>query len=188
MLQKAFYQAGFHVLTLTSPTHSNFIINASTTAVPGHLVEDSRDLYQVMKLAYGMVKEQIEVSGFHITGYSLGAAHSAFIAKIDAEEQAFGIEKVLLINPPVSLYNSVSILDGLLYRNFDTKDSQASREYVDRMLGAFARTYKRTDRLDFGGDFLYDVYKYNPPKDENLEIMIGVSFRFPPGISFSWQT
>jgi hypothetical protein len=178
MLQKAFYQAGFHVLTLSSPTHSNFIINASTTAVPGHLVEDSRDLYHVMKLAYGMVKDDIEVSGFHITGYSLGAAHSAFIAKIDAEEQAFGIEKVLLINPPVSLYNSVSILDRLLSDNADTRDARAANAYVNRTLAVFAREYKRSERLDFGGDFLYDVYKNNPPKEENLEILIGVSFRF----------
>ncbi len=34
-MQKAFYQAGFHVISLSSPTHPNFIVAASTSGVPG---------------------------------------------------------------------------------------------------------------------------------------------------------
>jgi len=30
IIQKAFYQAGFHVVSLSSPTHTNFEVNAST--------------------------------------------------------------------------------------------------------------------------------------------------------------
>ena len=33
-LLKAFYQAGFHVVGVTSPTHTQFVIAASTTGVP----------------------------------------------------------------------------------------------------------------------------------------------------------
>ena len=47
-MQKALYQAGYHVISITSPTHMNFIINASSSMVPGHLVYDARDLYRVM--------------------------------------------------------------------------------------------------------------------------------------------
>ncbi|MDH3870164.1 MAG: hypothetical protein OET08_12395, partial [Desulfuromonadales bacterium] len=37
VMQKAFYQAGYHVVSLSSPTHPNFIVAASTSGVPGHL-------------------------------------------------------------------------------------------------------------------------------------------------------
>ena len=72
LLQKTFYQEGFHVISLSSPTHPNFIITASTSRVPGDIVDDSRDLYHVMKLAWQQVKDRIEVSEFYLTGYSLG--------------------------------------------------------------------------------------------------------------------
>src|SRR5512138_3279729 len=39
------YHAGFHVIALPSPTFPNFIIDASTTHVPGHLADDAADLY-----------------------------------------------------------------------------------------------------------------------------------------------
>ena len=69
-LQRVFYQAGLHVLSLSSPTHPNFIGAASTTGVPGRLLDDSRDLYRVMTLAWLQIKEEIEVQAF----YPLGTA------------------------------------------------------------------------------------------------------------------
>ena len=54
---KAFYDAGFHIVSLSSPTHMNFIVNASTTKVPGHIIHDTEDLYRVMELAYEHMNE-----------------------------------------------------------------------------------------------------------------------------------
>jgi len=68
-LQRVFYKAGLHVLSLSSPTHPNFIGAASTTGVPGHLLEDSKDLYRVMTLAWLQIKEEIEVTDFYLTGW-----------------------------------------------------------------------------------------------------------------------
>jgi hypothetical protein len=59
----------------------------------------------------------VEVTDFFLTGYSLGAAQSAFVAKLDEEDKVFNFRKVLLVNPPVSLYNSVQILDKMLEEN-----------------------------------------------------------------------
>ena len=42
-MARAFYQAGFHVVALSSPTHPNFIVSASGTSVPGHAVRDAED-------------------------------------------------------------------------------------------------------------------------------------------------
>ncbi len=47
VMQKAFYKAGFHVISLPSPTHSNFIVSASSTGVPGRVEDDAADLYRV---------------------------------------------------------------------------------------------------------------------------------------------
>lgn len=96
VLQKTFFDAGFHVLSLSSPTYSNFIVTASKSGVPGHLLEDSQDLYHVMKLAWEQVKEDIEVSEFFLTGSSLGGAQAAFVSKLDEGPRTFNFKKVLI--------------------------------------------------------------------------------------------
>ena len=58
--------------------------------------------------------------------------------------------KVLLINPPVSLYNSISLLDRMTQNipggedNFD--------QFFDELVQAFGKVYKQQD--DIGQDFL----------------------------------
>src|SRR4051794_4699956 len=46
-LMKPLYQAGFHVITLSSPTTPNFVISGSKNHVPGDMIEDADDLYRV---------------------------------------------------------------------------------------------------------------------------------------------
>jgi len=41
-MQKAFYQAGFHVISLPSPTHMNFIVTASSSGAPGNIIADAQ--------------------------------------------------------------------------------------------------------------------------------------------------
>ncbi|HMB77585.1 MAG TPA: hypothetical protein VKN76_14390, partial [Kiloniellaceae bacterium] len=92
MMERAFYKGGFHVISLPSPTHPNFIAAASETQVPGPLMSDARDLYRVMQKAYAAVADSIEVSEFYVTGYSLGAADAAFVSYIDATEKIFDFQ------------------------------------------------------------------------------------------------
>lgn len=179
ILQRAFFQAGFHVLSLSSPTHPNFIVAASRTGFPGHIVEDSQDLYRVMKLAWHQVQDRIEVSQFFLTGYSLGASQAAFVSKLDEEKRIFNFQKVLLINPAVSLYTSAKILDDMFDQNIPGgKDNvQNVRNFMDRMFHAFSEAYQDEDFVDFSGDFLYAAYKEQKPPEERLEALIGLSFR-----------
>jgi hypothetical protein len=82
-LQKSFFQQGYHVISLSSPTFANFIVNSSNTQyMPGDLAHDAEYLYQVMNLVWAQVQAQdaVEALSFSLTGYSLGGAHSAFIA------------------------------------------------------------------------------------------------------------
>ncbi|MDH4012689.1 MAG: hypothetical protein OEU33_01480, partial [Chromatiales bacterium] len=61
-LARAFHQAGMHVITMSSPTYSNFIVSASSNGVPGLPDDDSVDLYRAMQAAYEREKKRIKVS------------------------------------------------------------------------------------------------------------------------------
>ena len=176
-MQKAFYQAGFHVISLSSPTTPNFIVAASTSGVPGLLEEDSADLYRVMQAVWARLEKKMEVTDFYLTGYSLGAAQSAFIAKLDEQEKAFNFRKVLLINPPLSLYNSVNILDAMLVDNLPG-GLDGFYDFYNRLIKAFSDVYAHGDNVQFNDQFLFETYKYRKPKtNEPLAALIGTDFR-----------
>jgi ABC-type transporter lipoprotein component MlaA len=178
VLQRAFFQSGFHVLSLSSPTHGNFIVSASSSGMPGHLLEDSQDLYRVMRLAWLQIQEQeeVEVTDFYLTGYSLGAAQAAFVSKLDDEQGDFHFKKVLMINPPVSLYNSTLILDEMLANNIPGGIDKFP-DYFDRVFQAFSEVYNHGSFTNFSGDFLYEAYQERQPDDGDLAALIGLSFR-----------
>jgi len=176
-LQKSFFQQGYHVISLSSPTFANFIVNSPNTQyMPGDLAHDAEDLYKVMNLVWAQVQAQDEVdaSSFSLTGYSLGGAHSAFVALLDEEKQLFNFEKVLMINPPVSLYNSVSILDEY----FDLRDNrQAAVAMFDEIFERFSNVYsvQRSSKFDQGT--IFNLFKDVKLSETELKLLIGASFR-----------
>ena len=176
-LQKSFYQLGYHVISLSSPTFANYIVNsANSTYMPGDLTHDAEDLYHVMKLVWAQVQAQdeVEASSFSITGYSLGGAHSAFIALLDEGQQAFDFEKVLLINPPVSLYNSVTILD----QYFDLRNNrQAAVAMFDQIFERFSNGYALQKSSNFDQGSIFSLFKNANLTEAELKLLIGASFR-----------
>jgi len=173
---KAFYHAGFHVVSLSSPTVSNFIVAASKTSVTGHAVHDAEDLYHVMELIQAKLLKKTEITDYFLTGYSLCGFNAAFVSMVDEQRKAFNFKRVLLINPPVSLYNSISLLDRMLENIPGGIDNFTS--YYNGIVSAFGKVYVRAKRLDFGDDFLYQAYEALDPKNEQLAALIGLSFRF----------
>jgi hypothetical protein len=181
-LQKVFWQAGFHVICLSSPTQMNFVTMASANCVPGNIREDSQDLYRVMTMAYEQVKDRIKVTDFYLTGYSLGASQSAFVSKLDEEKRVFNFKKVLMINPAVSLYSSAQILDGMMLRAIPNPTPEEFDRWFNGVLGKFGEIYRMMQAPVLDHDFLYEVYRYllkrnTPPKQENMAGMIGTVFR-----------
>ena len=174
-LQKLLYQAGFHVIGITSPSHMDFVVNASAD-FPGDALGDARDLYRVMRLAYEQVRKRIDVSSFALTGYSLGAFNAAFLAQLDAEEKQFNFTRVLLINPPVNLYTSVSALDQLLVDHIPGGMDKLD-DWFRSVLGHVLAVSRQTGRTELSGDFLYSVYESLPRDQQNLEALIGLVFR-----------
>ena len=176
LLGRILSAAGLHVVSLPSPTHPNFVRNASTTGVPGRIRDDARDLYRAMALAYAEVEDEIEVTAVHLAGYSLGAWQAAFVAKLDEAERALGFGKVLLINPPVSLFNSIEILDRMAEENVPGGMANFD-QFFERVFAGFAEIYTEVDRVDFSQDFLYRVYLRKEPAEADLAALIGAAFR-----------
>jgi hypothetical protein len=178
-LQKVFYQAGFHVVSLSSPTQMNFIVTASTSGVPGNALEDAQDLYRVMGLVWEQIKARIQVSEFYLTGYSLGAAQAAFVAKLDDEKHVFSFNKVYMINPPVSLYNSAKIFDDMLANSIPGGLDHFD-DFFQETMGKFSEIYRIMGEVDFTADFLYQVYEQVAHENVDRQRLAGViatSFR-----------
>ncbi|MGH6917200.1 MAG: alpha/beta hydrolase, partial [Geminicoccaceae bacterium] len=169
---------GYHVISLASPAEPEFIINASSTGIAGRAEDDARDLYRVMKLAYEKVKDRIQVEDFHLLGYSRGAWDAAFVAHLDAQEKVLDFDRVLLINPPVSLYTSAQILDNMLDDNIPGGSDNIGA-FLGQLINQFAGLYAQSDQLNFTSDYLlYNLYTRLEPSDEELAALIGLAFRF----------
>jgi predicted alpha/beta-fold hydrolase len=176
VLVRTMLEAGFHVVSLPNPTHPNFIATASTSSVPGDLGEDARDLYRVMRLVLPEVRKRVEVSAFYLTGFSLGAAHAAYVAQLDAAEHAIGFSKVLLVHPPVNLYVSMRRLDDYLDR-YLAADPLAVSRFIEQTFEGLTRVYSTSERAEFTGDFLYRTFLTLQPDAADLERLVGLAFR-----------
>jgi hypothetical protein len=148
--------------------------------VPGHVLRDAQDLYRAMQMTWNEVKGRRTATGFYLAGYSLGALNAAFVAHLDDQRKVFDFERVLMINSPVSLYNSISLLDRMIENipggedNFDL--------FFQRLVNAFSDAYQRSqDSVGFGDEFLALVFEALQPKNEELAALIGVAFRLSSG-------
>jgi pimeloyl-ACP methyl ester carboxylesterase len=174
-MMKALYQAGFHVITLPSPSHANFIISASQGSVPGDLTEDAADLYRAMETAWKEVEGDIEVSSFHLCGFSLGGSQAAFVAKLDEERKVFNFSKVLMINPAVSLYSSATRIEELLTQIPGGPKKQGI--FFNKMLARFSQFYRYGNFVAINDDFLYAMYAEKLFSKEETAGLIGLTYR-----------
>jgi hypothetical protein len=173
-MMKALYQAGFHVITLPSPSTANFIISASQSSIPGDLAEDAADLYRVMETAWKQVAGDIEVSSFYLGGYSMGASQAAFVAKLDEERRIFNFRKVLMINPSVSLYGSATRIEELLKQI--PGGSRKQGIFFNRMLSKFSEFYRYGNYVAINDDFLYAIYTEKLFSREETAGLIGLTY------------
>ena len=135
-------------------------------------------------IAYGLkgglrsaaVREQVPITDVVVTGYSLGATHAAYLAKLDDEKKRIGFKKALMLNPPVSLYTSIKALDRLVEKHLRT-DPASLRAFLDRLFEQFAGVYTQSEEVDLTDDFLFRVYLTLEPQDSELEQLIGIVFR-----------
>ncbi|QCT97290.1 serine/threonine protein kinase [Stutzerimonas degradans] len=175
-LKRLFYGAGFHVVQLSSPTSYDFMAAASRYATPGLSQDDAKDLYRVMQ-AVRAQQRKLPVTEFHLLGYSLGALHAAFVSQLDETRQSFGFKRVLLLNPPVNLYTSISNLDKLVQTRVEGIDNNTT--FYEVVLDKLTRYYRHKGYIDLDEAMLYD-FQQSPLRlsDEQMAMLIGTVFRF----------
>ncbi|HXI77010.1 MAG TPA: hypothetical protein VNH21_07730, partial [Steroidobacteraceae bacterium] len=61
-LRGALYGAGYHVLTVPSPTFPGFIVSASSTGVAGDLMQDGHDLYAAIQQVVGHLPRKVRIT------------------------------------------------------------------------------------------------------------------------------
>ena len=113
-LARLFYEQGFHVVILPSPMSWNFALSASRSGAPGFAPADARDLYAIMQNSISTLKAQhdVKITEVNFIGLSLGALEGAYLSVIDADERKIGIEKFLLVNPPLDISYALKTLDA----------------------------------------------------------------------------
>lgn len=173
--ERIFHDAGYHVILLSSPFNTNFLITASNIKVPGILFNDSHDLYRMMKASYERVADKIEVSEFYLTGYSMGATQSAYVSLIDETEKYFDFKRVLMINPAVSLYDSAKLLDDMLDENVPGGREQVG-EFIENILQEIIRHFDGS--VEISEETIYRIFKDDLLSQEEMAALIGIAFRF----------
>lgn len=175
-LKRLFYGAGYHVVQLSSPTSFDFIAAASRYATPGYSPGDAKDLYRVMQ-AVRAQQHELPVTDFNLVGYSLGALNAAFVSKLDETRQSFNFKRVLMINPPVNLYTSISNLDKLVQTQVDAIDSTTT--FYEVILEKLTRYYRQQGTINLDEAMLFDFQQSALRlTDEQMAMLIGSVFRF----------
>lgn len=180
LLKKVFFQAGYHVLAVTSPTHPNFIVAASSTCLPGQSRRDAADILHAVKVILDDLDAWDQIDGFYMTGYSLGGANAAFAAMLDEKARVFNFKKVLMINPPVDLYASALILDRMLEDNIPGGLDHFN-DFYNRLMTRFAEAYLVGDFIDLSQEFFYRAYSQIIPDPSEGKAVIGLAFRISLG-------
>ena len=174
-MQRIFHDAGYHTIAISSQMSQQFMISASSNSVPGLLLEDNKDIYKAMRLAYNKIKDQVEVTDFYIMGYSLGGSNAAVLSYIDEKEKVFNFKRVFMVNPPVDLYNSAVKLDKYLddYTGGKTKG-------IEKLLNTTLAKVKgglTSEDANIGADTIYNIVKGDILSDAEKKAYIGLAFR-----------
>lgn len=175
-LKKLFYGAGYHVVQLSSPTSYDFMSAASRFATPGYTSDDADDLYRAMQ-AVRAQHPRLKVSDYHLTGYSLGALQAAFVSQLDETRRSFNFKRVLLLNPPVNLYTSITNLDRLVQTKVEGIDT--STTFYESVLAKLTHYFEEKGYIDINDALLYDFQQSRDQlSDEQMAMLIGTAFRF----------
>ncbi len=175
-LRGALYGAGYHVLTMPSPTFPGFIVSASSTGVAGDLTQDGQDLYAAMQQIIAHLPRKVRITEIDVLGYSLGGANAAVVKSIDAAEGKLHIHRALMINPPVSLFASIGRLDKLFAISIGSGDGAIENLYR-KLYAELANLYRASDRMQIDENFLLDAAASILKTDREFSEAIALSFR-----------
>jgi len=175
-MSRILYQNGFSVIMLPTSFDYNFIISASKTHAPGFLEKDSNEIYNIMRLALSKVKDKIQYKETYVTGYSLGGTIALAVGEIDSRKKYFNFERIISINPTVSLYDSAKLLDHLLDDNIKTEEELD--QLLQKIILGIMQYSQENGRMKIDETAIYSLFKKLNMDDDELKVLIGIAFRF----------
>jgi len=176
VLRAALYGAGYHVLTMPSPTFPGFIVSSSSTGVAGDLMQDGHDLYGAMQEIVAHLPRKVHITDIDLLGYSLGGANAAIVKSIDSTEGKLKIHRVVMINPPVSLFSSVGRLDKLFTAYVGSGDAGVEQLYR-RLYAQLANLYRASERVQIDENFMLGAAAATLKTDAEFSAAISLTFR-----------
>ena len=175
-LRGALYGAGYHVLTMPSPTFPGFIVSASSTGVAGDMMQDGQDLYAAMQRVVAHLPKKPIITEIDVLGYSLGGANAGVVKFLDAREHKLHIHRAVMIEPPVNLFDSVGRLDNLFALSIGSGDVGVERLY-QQLYAQLANLYRASDRVHIDENFLLSAAAAVLTTDAQFSAAIALTFR-----------
>ncbi len=175
-LRGALYGAGYHVLTMPSPTFPGFIVSASSTGVAGDMMQDGHDLYAAMQRVVAHLPKKTAITHIDVLGYSLGGANAGVVKFLDAREHKLHIQRAVMIEPPVNLFDSVGRLDNLFALSIGSGDVGVERLY-QQLYAQLANLYRASDRVHIDENFLLSAAAAVLTTDAQFSAAIALTFR-----------
>jgi pimeloyl-ACP methyl ester carboxylesterase len=136
MLAEQLHDMGFHTVTLPDPLSWQYALGVSESTLPGYLPQDGREYYGFLKrvVEHLQAEHHLGITGYSVAGYSFGGLLTAFLARVDREERAFGFERAVLISPAIDLRHAIGVVDGFFASGRaipETRKSEVSSAMVD---------------------------------------------------------
>jgi hypothetical protein len=176
ILRGALYGAGYHVLTMPSPTFPRFIVSTSSTGVAGDLLQDGRDLYAAMQRIIAHLPKHAPITDVDVLGCSLGGANAAIVKSIDAREGKLRIHRAIMINPPVSLFASIKRLDDLFDQSLGPGDAGLENLYR-RLFTRLANLYRASEKVQINDTDLLVAAASVLRTDQDFAAAVALTFR-----------
>lgn len=176
LIMRMLYAVDLHAVCLPSPTSVNFMVGAAAHPVPGYMPADVAAIYKLMRAVRRDLPEAMEITGYGLTGYSLGATQAAFVARYDSRRGVFGFGRVLLINPAVSVWDSVQRMDALVENNLPGGVAGVP-EFLASLLAALQHPYASERPLRFDSQFLFRAMVAREAGHRQLAAVVGLVFR-----------
>ena len=176
-MSNVFYDRGYNVIALSSPTTMPYIVGQSKNAYSGYIKDETDDLYEIMiKIINKEKKGDMKISKIYVGGFSLGGFQSLLIHELDSKEKKLGIEKSLILNSPKSILTATQRLDNFLIKN-NIYDAKGLEKYLDSKFSKILYD----DNLELNDIDFSDLTNTLKKLDLNLndfEILTGLLFRF----------
>jgi hypothetical protein len=175
-LRAALYGSGYHVLTVPSPTFPGFIVSTSSTGVAGDLLQDGHDLYAALQRIVAHLPRKVQITDVDILGFSLGGTNAAIVKSIDSVEGKLKIHRAVMINPPVSLFASISRLDRLFAISIGPGEAGIEKLYR-KLYARLANLYRASDKAQLDDTDLLAAAGSVLKTDADFSAAIALSFR-----------